>query len=74
MHDKSRRTPLLLLPFAWLWRLLGFFIVLAGRVACALLGFVLMVAGVALALSVVGAPAGIPLSALGFLLLVRALF
>ncbi len=74
MQDEARRTPLLLLPFAWLWRLLGFFIVLAGRIACALTGFVLMVAGVALALSVVGAPAGIPLSALGFLLLVRALF
>ena len=74
MPDEARRVPLLLLPFAWLWRLLGFFIVLAGRMVCALLGFVLMVAGVALALSVVGAPVGIPLSVLGFLLLVRALF
>ncbi len=74
VETAARKTPLLLLPLAWLWRLLGFVIVLAGRIACALLGLALMVAGVALAISVIGAPAGIPLSALGFLLLVRALF
>jgi hypothetical protein len=33
-----------------------------------------MFAGVAIAMSVVGAPLGIPFAALGFLLLVRALF
>ncbi|MBT8085819.1 MAG: hypothetical protein HKP32_06420 [Woeseia sp.] len=70
----NRRTPLLLLPFVWLWRLLGFFINLAGRIVCALLGLVLMIAGVTLTLTVVGVPAGIPLSVLGFLLLIRALF
>lgn len=73
-ESAARKTPLLLLPFAWLWRLLTGVIVLTGRIVCALLGFALMIAGVALAMSVVGAPAGIPLSALGFLLLVRALF
>lgn len=73
-EDGARKTPLLLLPLVWLWRLLGFVIVLTGRIVCALLGLALMVAGVALAMSVIGAPAGIPLSVLGFLLLVRALF
>jgi hypothetical protein len=33
-----------------------------------------MVAGVAITLSVIGAPLGIPLASLGFLLLVRAVF
>lgn len=75
MSDKDRRrTPLLLLPFAWLWRLLGFIIALSGRILCALLGLALMIAGVALTISVVGVPIGVPLSILGFLLLIRALF
>lgn len=72
--EATRRIPLLLLPFAWLWRLLGFVLGLVGRIVCALFGFALMVAGVALAITVIGAPAGIPLSVLGLLLLVRALF
>jgi hypothetical protein len=33
-----------------------------------------MAAGVAISLSVVGAPLGIPIAAFGFLLLIRALF
>ncbi len=45
-----------------------------GRLVCAALGLVLMMGGVAVTLSVIGAPVGIPLAALGFLLLVRALF
>lgn len=73
-ESHERRTPLLLLPFTWLWRLLGFVIRLVGRMLCALLGLAFMIAGVALSISVIGLPAGIPLSALGFLLLIRALF
>lgn len=69
-----RKTPLLLMPFVGLWRLLGFIIALTGRMICALLGLVVMIAGVTLTVSIVGIPAGIPLSVLGFLLLVRALF
>lgn len=75
MNDPVReRTPLLLLPFVLLWRLLGFVIVVTSRIVCALLGLALMFGGVALAMSVIGAPVGVPLSILGFLLLVRALF
>jgi len=75
MSDQDRRhTPLLLLPFVWLWRLLGFVMVLSGRIICALLGLMLMIAGVAFTMSVVGVPLGVPLSILGFLLLIRALF
>jgi len=47
---------------------------LIGRVISALLGIALMAGGVAIALSIVGAPIGIPLASLGFLLLIRALF
>jgi len=75
MTDKAdRKTPILLLPFVWLWRLLGFVLVLTGRIVCALMGLALMITGVGLTMSVVGIPVGIPLSILGFLLLIRALF
>jgi hypothetical protein len=37
-------------------------------------GIGLMIAGVAITMSVIGAPLGIPLASLGFLLLIRALF
>ena len=75
MSDSTdRRVPLLLWPFYAIWRLLTFVLELIGRLLCALLGLGLMIAGVAITLSVVGAIIGIPLAALGFLLLVRAIF
>lgn len=69
-----RKTPVLLLPFVWLWRLFGLVIRAVGRVLCAVFGLALMIAGVALSMSIIALPAGIPISVLGFLLLVRALF
>ncbi len=75
MNDSTRnRVPILLWPLYAIWRLLTFVLNLIGRVICALFGIAMMVSGVAITLSVVGAPAGIPLAALGFLLLIRALF
>jgi len=61
-------------PFYAIWRLLTLILNLIGRVISALVGIALMVGGVAITLSVVGAPIGIPLASLGFLLLIRALF
>ena len=75
MNDSTQSSvPILLWPFYAIWRLLTFILNVVGRVICAALGIALMIAGVAIALSVVGAPLGIPLTALGFLLLIRALF
>lgn len=75
MNDApDRHVPLLLWPFYALWRLLTFMLGLIGRLLSALLGIGLMAVGVSITLSVVGAPIGIPLTALGFLLLIRALF
>jgi hypothetical protein len=67
-------VPLLLWPFYAIWRLLTLVLKVIGRILCAVLGIGLMIAGVAVTLSVVGAPLGIPLATFGFLLLVRALF
>ena len=75
MNDSTQsNVPILLWPFYAIWRLLTFILNLIGRMISALLGIALMAAGVAISLSVVGAPIGIPLAALGFLLLTRALF
>jgi len=75
MNDSSNNgVPILLWPFYAIWRLLTFVLELFGRLLCALLGIGLMIAGVAITLSIVGAPVGIALASLGFLLLVRAIF
>ena len=75
MNDSTQsHVPVLLWPFYAVWRLLTFIISVIGRLLCALLGIALMVAGVAITMSVVGAPLGIPLASLGFLLLIRAVF
>ena len=75
MNDSTQsHVPVLLWPFYAIWRLLTFILAVVGRLLSALLGIGLMAAGVTIALSVVGAPLGIPLASLGFLLLIRALF
>lgn len=67
-------VPVLLWPFYAIWRFLTFVLEMIGRLLCALLGIGLMVGGVAITLSIIGAPVGIPLASVGFLLLVRAIF
>ncbi len=68
------RVPWFLWPFYAVWRLVTFVLTATGRLLCALLGLVLIAAGVVVTLTLIGAPIGIPLAALGFLLLVRAIF
>ncbi len=74
MSDSDRKVPILLWPFYAIWRLLTLVLGIVGRLLCALIGIALMAAGIAVSLTVLGAPIGIPIAALGFLLLVRALF
>jgi len=70
----NRSIPLLLWPFYALWRLLTFVLEVTGRIICAVMGLALMAVGVMLSISVIGAPVGVPLAVLGFLLLLRAVF
>jgi membrane-bound ClpP family serine protease len=64
----------LLLPFQAIWRLVTFIFELTGRFVAILIGFVLLVVGVIVSLTVVGAIVGIPLAIFGVLLIVRGLF
>ena len=71
---EARRIPWFLWLFYVLWRLLTFILDATGRLVLAVLGIALMVVGLAVSLTVVGAPLGLPLAILGFLLLLRAFF
>ena len=75
MSDSTdTHVPLLLWPFYAIWRLLTFVLNIVGRLICGFLGISVMITGVVITMSVIGAPVGIPLASFGFLLLVRALF
>ena len=73
-ENEEKQIPWLLWPFYAIWRVVTFVLELTGRIICALIGLALMAAGVAITVTVVAAPIGIPIAAFGFLLLVRALF
>jgi len=70
----ERDIPIIFWPFVIVWRLLTWVLKLTGRIISAVVGLGLMAAGVAVSLTVVGAPIGVPVAAFGFLLLIRALF
>ncbi len=74
MSEVARRVPWYLWPFYAIWRLVTFILTATGRMLCALLGAALLIVGVTVTLTLVGAPVGIPIALLGFLLLLRALF
>jgi hypothetical protein len=61
-------------PFVAIWRLLLAIISIVGRLAAALIGIVLVIVGVVLSLTVIGALIGIPLIIFGVMLMARALF
>jgi hypothetical protein len=70
----ERKVPVLLWPFWAIWRLLTFILGLTGRLVAAVLGFVLIVVGIVLSLTVIGAVIGVPLILFGILLAVRSIY
>jgi hypothetical protein len=74
MANQTRNTPWILWPFVAIWDLLTGILKLTGRVIAALIGVALMIAGIALSLTIIGAIVGIPLIIIGFMLTVRGLF
>jgi hypothetical protein len=73
-ESRTRRVPLLLWPFWAIWRLLAWIVGLTGRLIAAVLGLVLMIAGLMISFTIVGLPIGIPLILFGFLLMIRGFF
>lgn len=74
-HKRSRGClGLMLSPFIFVGKSILAIIRLVGRFIGLFIGFVLMVAGVILCATIVGAVIGVPLITLGLLLMVRSLF
>jgi hypothetical protein len=74
MADKEKGTPWIFWPFVAIWRLLTFIIELTGRLVAMIIGCVLMIVGVIVSLTIVGAVVGVPIAIFGFLLVMRGLF
>ena len=70
----TRNTYWLLKPFAWLWNLIATIVLFTGRMLAVLIGLVLMLLGVILTITIVGAIVGIPVFIIGLLLVVRGLW
>lgn len=74
MSPSKSDAPILFLPFVWLWQLVSLILGLTGRLLAVLFGFVLLVLGLLVTLTVIGAIIGIPMLIVGMALIVRGLF
>jgi hypothetical protein len=70
----EKKTPWFLWPFVAIWNLLAWIIQLTGRLIAMIIGLLLIIGGVVLTLTVVGAIIGVPMILFGVLLIVRGLW
>jgi len=68
------KTPIIFWPFVAIWNLIELIFKMTGRLVAALLGLVLMILGVALCFTVIGAIVGVPLAIFGFTMMIRGFF
>ncbi len=61
-------------PFKVFWSLTTFILEATGRLLAVILGLVLMIIGVLVSLTIIGAIIGIPIALFGFALVIRGLF
>ncbi|HOJ10762.1 MAG TPA: hypothetical protein PK733_09240 [Clostridiales bacterium] len=71
---RYRKIFVIFWPFVAIWNLIELILRITGRLVAVILGLVLMIVGVALCFTVVGAVAGIPLAAFGFTMMIRGFF
>lgn len=72
--ETKHHIPWYLWPFAAIWKLLAVIVELTGRFVAMVLGIVLILVGVIVSLTIVGAIIGVPLVIIGLLLLFRGMF
>ncbi len=72
--SQERHVPWYLWPFWAIWQLVSWVVIFAGRLVAVVLGGVLMLAGILISLTIIGALIGIPLFIIGVLLVFRGLF
>jgi hypothetical protein len=73
-NEKKQPVAWYVWPFYAIWKLVLGIFALTGRLVGAVVGFVLLIAGIVVSLTVVGAIVGIPMIIVGFLLVVRSIF
>jgi hypothetical protein len=69
-----RRIRWIVWPFKVFWHLIATIVRLTGRLLAVVLGAVLMLLGLLVSLTIVGAIVGIPLAVIGLLIILRGLF
>jgi hypothetical protein len=69
-----KKTPWFLWPFAAVWNLVAYIVMLTGRLLAVVLGFLFLILGVVLTVTVIGAIIGIPLGVIGVLMIIRGLW
>ena len=73
-ETKQDKIAWYLRPFVALWRLLALILEFTGRILGVVLGLALIMVGILLSMTVVGAIVGVPLVIFGTLLMVRGIF
>ena len=72
--ERQTQVPWIFWPFWAIGQLVKAILKLTGRFLGVIIGFVFVIVGIVLSLTVVGAVIGIPLAGLGLLLVIRGLF
>lgn len=65
---------LLCWPFVLIFKLIGLIINIVGKFAGGLIGLGLIVLGLFITFTIIGAPLGIPMVIFGFLIMIKAIF
>ncbi|MBE0671124.1 MAG: hypothetical protein IH588_11090 [Anaerolineales bacterium] len=73
-NQTKQHVPWYLWPFAAIWKLLAVIVEMTGRFVAMVLGLVLILVGVLVNLTIIGAIVGVPLAVIGLLLLLRGIF
>ena len=72
--EMKKTVPWFMWPFMAIWNLLALVLNITGRIIAGILGVVLMIVGIAVTVTIVGAPIGIPVAFIGLLLAIRSVF
>ncbi len=74
MDKDEKKNHWLLWPFVGIWKLFEWIVEFTGRLVAVILGLALMIVGIVVSLTVIGAIVGIPILFVGLMLTIRGIF
>jgi hypothetical protein len=74
MTTHERHVPWYLWPFAAIWKLIAVIVEMTGRFLAMIIGILLIIVGVIVSLTIIGAIIGVPLAIVGLLLFLKGIF